>query len=70
MKSRIRFSVPYIVVRAFVLAIVIAAGLSSPMSAMAQTTPRTLVAVLAHPDDEGRLDQCSHVMRAREYRCT
>ena len=53
MKSRIRFSVPYIVVRAFVLAVVIAAGLSVPMSAMAQTTPRTLVAVLAHPDDEG-----------------
>jgi len=53
MKSRSRFSVSNIVVRAFVLDIVIAAALSVPMSAMAQTTPRTLVAVLAHPDDEG-----------------
>jgi LmbE family N-acetylglucosaminyl deacetylase len=53
MKSRIRFSVPYIAVRASVLAVVIAAGFSVPMIAMAQGTPRTLVAVLAHPDDEG-----------------
>jgi LmbE family N-acetylglucosaminyl deacetylase len=53
MKSRIRFSVPYIVVRAFVFTVVIAGRLSVPMIAMAQTTPRTLVAVLAHPDDEG-----------------
>jgi N-acetyl-1-D-myo-inositol-2-amino-2-deoxy-alpha-D-glucopyranoside deacetylase len=35
------------------LNIVIAATLFAPMSAIAQTTPRTLVAVLAHPDDEG-----------------
>src|SRR5262245_39187391 len=40
-------------VRSFVFNIVIAAALSVPTSAMAQTTPRTLVAVLAHPDDEG-----------------
>jgi LmbE family N-acetylglucosaminyl deacetylase len=53
MKSRIRFSFQCIVVRALVLAVAIAAGLSVQMSAMAQTTPRTLVAVLAHPDDEG-----------------
>jgi LmbE family N-acetylglucosaminyl deacetylase len=37
----------------FLFDIVIAALLFVPMSATAQTTPRTLVAVLAHPDDEG-----------------
>ena len=52
MKSRIRFSVSSIVVGAFVLATLIFAGLCAPMSALPQTTPRTLVAVLAHPDDE------------------
>ena len=53
MKSRIRFSISSIVVGAFVLATLIFAGLCAPMSALPQTTPRTLVAVLAHPDDEG-----------------
>jgi hypothetical protein len=52
MKLRIRFFVPYIV-GALALAVVSAGGLPMPIRAMAQTTPRTLVAVLAHPDDEG-----------------
>ena len=50
MKTRIRFSVSHIVVYAFLR--VIAAGFSLPTSATAQTSPRTLVAVLAHADDE------------------
>jgi N-acetyl-1-D-myo-inositol-2-amino-2-deoxy-alpha-D-glucopyranoside deacetylase len=53
MKSLTRFSIPYNDIRAFVFTVVIAAGLSVPTSALAQNTPRTLVAVLAHPDDEG-----------------
>jgi LmbE family N-acetylglucosaminyl deacetylase len=53
MKSRTRFSAPDSFLHSFVLHIVIAAALSLPLSATAQTPPRTLVAVLAHPDDEG-----------------
>ena len=53
MKSRICFSVAYIVVCAFVFGIIIIAALSLPIRATAQTKSRTIVAVLAHPDDEG-----------------
>ena len=51
MKSRICFSVPYIVVCAFVFDIIIVAALSVPMRATAQTTSRTLVAVLENYQD-------------------
>jgi LmbE family N-acetylglucosaminyl deacetylase len=53
MKSRVCISVPYTVLCAFVFEIMIIAALSVPIRATAQTTSRTLVAVLAHPDDEG-----------------
>jgi len=53
MKSRIYFSIPHFVARSFVLAVVIAVGVSATMRALPQSTPLTLVAVLAHPDDEG-----------------
>ena len=53
MKLRIRFYDSHTVVGAFALAVAITAGLAVPMNAVAQTAPLTLVAVLAHPDDEG-----------------
>jgi len=53
MKFRTRFSVSIIAVLAFALHIVISAAVFLSVSAAAQNSPRTLVAVLAHPDDEG-----------------
>jgi LmbE family N-acetylglucosaminyl deacetylase len=52
MKLQIRSLVPYTVGAAFAIAVVSAGALPIPLRVMAQTTPRTLVAVLAHPDDE------------------
>jgi LmbE family N-acetylglucosaminyl deacetylase len=53
MTSRICFFLRQILLCAFVFEIAILAVLFVPMCAGAQSAPRTLVAVLAHPDDEG-----------------
>jgi LmbE family N-acetylglucosaminyl deacetylase len=53
MSSRIRLSVPQIIAYVIGLASFIALSLSAPGSAGAQARSRVLVAVLAHPDDEG-----------------